>query len=244
MVESKAMDSSARVILTDPGPAIRAAWAAAFEDRPEVAIGDRPVFETEGAAWVVQTKRGHLDEDAREALGAGVEARLRATIRERFGGSLPADFAVCVPTDLASPRFAIAVSNGARNPHGVDDLLRVAIAAGAALQAVHMQNARERGSIDSIVLPPLGPPPVPVRERAELMWTAYALFRDAEMPDFPTMRRALAGLLVGADPDGGPGAYKRSFGTSKGRDDPKTTVPDKAAATVRLRRQTGEPEEG
>ncbi|MCA9609821.1 MAG: hypothetical protein KC619_29685 [Myxococcales bacterium] len=236
------MDSSVRVILTDPGPDIREAWTETFEDRPEVAIGDRAVFQTVAAAWVVQTKRGDLAPDARKALGIGVEKRLREIIRVQYGGSLPADFAVCVATSVGPPKFAIAVSNGARNPHGVDDRLRVAIAAGAALQAVHMQNAKARRSIDSIVLPPLGPESVPPRERAELMWTAYALFREAEMPDFPTMRRALSGLLVGADPDGGPGAFKRSFGTSR-PGDPKTTVPERAAATVRLRRQDIDPDD-
>ncbi len=234
------MDATARVILTDPDPAIRDAWAEAFADRPEVAIADRPVFETVVGAWVIQTKRGDLRDAARAALGAGVEQRLRATIRERFGGALPADFAVWVPTEGAPARVAIAVSDGARNPHGVDDSLRVAIASGAALQAVHMQNAASPGAIESVALPPLGPASVTPRARAELMWTAYALFREAEMPDFPTMRRALAGLLLGADPDGGPGALKRSFGTSRARDEHKTTIPERAAATVRLRRRDGD----
>lgn len=232
-----------KLVLADTNADILAEWRRAFEDRPEVQVAERSVLDVEASAWVVETKRGDLAEPVRAALGEAVEGRLRAGIRESFGGSLPADFAYTVPTDGDNPRFVIAVSNGARNPHGVDDPLRVALAAGAALQAVHKHNARAAGSIASIALPPVGPASVPARARAELMWTAYALFREAEMPDFATMRRALMGLLVGVDPEDGPGAYKRSFGTRASRDSVKSTLPDRHAATAQLRRRLDDAEE-
>ncbi len=220
------MDATVRVLLCDPDPAVRAAFGEAFEDRPEVTIVEGTVFATDARAWVVETKRGDLSHDALAALGPEVEARLRAEIGARFGGALPADFAVTVPRPDG---YVIAVSNGARNPHGVDDALRVAIAAGAALQAVHVANARAPGTIDSVALPPLGPAALPAPVRAELMWTAHELFREAVMPDFPTMRRALAGLLVGVDPGLGPGAYKRSFAVPESREVLKSTLPEKGA---------------
>ena len=45
----------------------------------------------------------------------------------------------------------------------VSDTMNVALACAAAFQAVHMQNAREPGSIASIALPGLGEPQIEIR---------------------------------------------------------------------------------
>lgn len=226
------MRAQVEVVLVDGDPEMIAAWERAFADRPEVEVRVGALTDTPAAAWVTETHRGELDPALVEALGAEVEAALRQTVREGFGGSLPADFAVWVPTGREAPAWLVATSGAPKNPEGVDDPMRVALGAGAALQAVHMH-----GGIDRIALPPLGPASVGADARAELMWTAYALFRDAELPDFPTMRRAIAGLLVGVDRSQGEGAYKRTFGVKRSRDSVKSTLPDKSAANAQLRKK-------
>ncbi|HLM72698.1 MAG TPA: hypothetical protein VK459_08400, partial [Polyangiaceae bacterium] len=62
-----------------------------------------------------------------------------------------------------------------------------------ALQAVHMQNAKEPGSIQSVALPGLGANTgrVPVEICADLMWTAYRMYLDKAFTDFKEMRAAL-----------------------------------------------------
>jgi hypothetical protein len=75
----------------------------------------------------------------------------------------------------------------------ISDTLNVALACAAAFQAIHMQNARQPGSITSVALPGLGAATgrVPVRVCANLMWTGYTLFNDYEFRDFEAMRAAL-----------------------------------------------------
>jgi hypothetical protein len=75
----------------------------------------------------------------------------------------------------------------------VSDTMNVALACAAAFQAVHMQNAREPGSIRSVALPGLGANTgqVPVEICADLMWSGYDLFRRQEFADFTAMRAAL-----------------------------------------------------
>jgi O-acetyl-ADP-ribose deacetylase (regulator of RNase III) len=79
----------------------------------------------------------------------------------------------------------------------ISDSLNVALACAAAFQAVHMQNAAEPGSIRAVALPGLGANTgqVPVEICADLMWTAYHLFREREFEDFALMRTALQEIL-------------------------------------------------
>jgi hypothetical protein len=81
----------------------------------------------------------------------------------------------------------------AASSEDISDTLNVALACAAAFQAVHMQNAREPGSIRSVALPGLGANTgkVPVEICADLMWTAHNLFREEEFTSFADMRAAL-----------------------------------------------------
>ena len=92
----------------------------------------------------------------------------------------------------------------------ISDTLNVALACAAAFQAVHMQNAREPGSIDSIALPGLGAQTgrVPVEICADLMWTGYSLFRRRAFDDFAAMRAALEEELGDLGPSSTPGKPK------------------------------------
>jgi len=224
-----------KVALAAVQPATLEAWRAVFSDRPEVEIIEAELTAQPHDAWVTATKRGDLEDAVRAALGEPVERAVQALIRERFGGSLPADFAVGVPTGGTHPKHLVAASNTPRNPHGINDHMRVALAAGAALQAVHVQNAAEPGSIRDVVLPRLGPETVSERHRAELMWTAYELFRQAELPDGAATRRALCDLLGGAAvKEAAAGTLKRTYRKRKTAASGKSTMPDRPSARAPL----------
>jgi len=79
----------------------------------------------------------------------------------------------------------------------VSDTMNVALACAAAFQVIHMQNAKLPGSIRSVAVPGLGANTgkVPVEICADLMWTAYNLFREREFTDFGDLRKALEGEL-------------------------------------------------
>jgi len=227
------MDARVQVLLTDPVGEMVAAWEEVFADRHRVKIVQSSPVDVPADAWAITARRGVPDGPWDAALPDAVTDALREQLRTRFGGALPTDHAVTVPTGRAHPRFVIAVSSAPTHPEGVDDVLRVAIASAAALQAVHMQNAAEPGSIGTIVLPRLGAPSVPAGRRAELMWTAHALFRQAELPDFQVMRLALTELLADVPRDAPPGAFKRRF--DLGARELKSTVPDRSAAQAQRR---------
>ncbi|HHH31612.1 MAG TPA: hypothetical protein ENK57_25140 [Polyangiaceae bacterium] len=232
------MSAAAKITLTTTDRDQLFAWRDAFEDRPEVSCALTPIAESGCDAWAVATKRGDLDPVVAEALGPELVPRLREQIRSAFGGSLPADFALCLETGGETPSHVIAVSNTPRNPEGVDDHMRVTLATGAALQAVVSENQKNPGAITSLALPALGPAAIPAAQRAELMWTAYDLFCKAEFPDFPTMRQAISGLLVGLRPQWIPGSYKRRFATlDRSRSAARETMRDGTAWRAQLERQ-------
>ena len=95
------------------------------------------------------------------------------------------------------PRYLISTPTMHGSSEDISDTLNVALACAAAFQAVHQQNAREPGSIRSVALPGLGANTgkVPVEICADLMWTAYSLFREHVFADFVVMRAALEAQL-------------------------------------------------
>src|SRR5205807_6911022 len=126
----------------------------------------------------------------------------------------------CVPTALDVPRYLISTPTMHASSQDISDTLNVALACAAAFQAVHMQNAREPGSIRSVALPGLGANTgkVPVEICADLMWTGYNLFRDREFSDYAEMRKALEEQLGDLGPTQTkhpPEAHPKSNGNSK-----------------------------
>jgi hypothetical protein len=110
------------------------------------------------------------------------------------------------------PRYLISTPTMVGSSDDVSDSLNVALACAAAFQMVHMQNARQPGGIRSVALPGLGAATgrVPVEICADLMWTAYDLFRRQEFTDFGAMRQALESEL------GDLGSFGSSFKPPKG----------------------------
>jgi hypothetical protein len=98
----------------------------------------------------------------------------------------------------------------------ISDTMNVALACAAAFQAVHIQNAKQVGSITSIALPGLGAATgkTPVEICADLMWSGYNLFRRRAFANYAAMRAALEAELgelgpssTGKSFSGGPPIY-------------------------------------
>lgn len=235
-----------KVSLVDINPKMIAAWRETFEENPEVEIVHGSMIDQEVSAWVSPTNSGGrmdggLDAVIKNFLGPGIEHSVRKQIGERYAGAMPVGHATCVSTGRPSPRFLISTPTMVASSEDVSDTMNVALAAAAAFQAVHMQNAVHAGSITSVALPGLGANTgrVPTEICADLMWTAYDLFRTAQFPDYATMRAALEGLLGDLGPTSKQGAYKKSFAQPPHMQH-KATVPDTAAAQAQLKKKIEE----
>lgn len=191
-----------RVVLVDVNKNMTRAWRGSFEEHPEVEILDGSMLDQQVSAWVSPTNArgsmdGGLDLVIKRHLGASIENRVQAEIKRIYGGFLPIGHAVCVPTGHLIPGHVISTPTMVGSSDDISDTLNVALACAAAFQMVHMQNAREPGSIRSVALPGLGANTgrVPPEICADLMWTAYDIFRRQEFTDFGVMRQALEAEL-------------------------------------------------
>jgi O-acetyl-ADP-ribose deacetylase (regulator of RNase III) len=187
-----------KIVLVDINPKMIAAWRSTFEENPEVEIVAGSMLAQRVDAWVTPTNArasmdGGLDAAIKGHFGPAIETRVQAEIRRRFGGLLAVGHATCVSTGAARPGFLISTPTMAASSEDISDTLNVALACAAAFQAVHMQNAREPGTIESVALPGLGANTgrVPAEICADLMWTGYSLFRRRAFDDFAAMRAAL-----------------------------------------------------
>ncbi len=191
-----------RVVLTDINPKMIAAWRDSFEENPEVDIVQGSMLDQPVSAWVTPTNAkasmdGGLDAVIKKNLGAAIEKAVQGEVKRRYGGTMPVGTATCVPTGRDQPRFLISTPTMVGSSDDISATLNVALACCAAFQAVHMHNAEHGGQIRSIALPGLGAATgrTPVEICADLMWTAYNLFREKEFTDYGEMRRALEEIL-------------------------------------------------
>lgn len=184
-----------KVVLVDVNAKVVEAWLAAFADTPEVEICKGSLLGQNVDAWVSPTNsRGRMDGgvDAviKRHLGAGIQLRVQRAIRNQFGGSLPVGSAVCVPSGATNPKFLISTPTMVQSVQNVSETLNVALACAAAFQAIHMQNEKKPGSIESVALVGMGAATggVPPRVCANLMWTGYTLFNDHYFRDYDGLR--------------------------------------------------------
>jgi O-acetyl-ADP-ribose deacetylase (regulator of RNase III) len=187
-----------KVVLCDINEKMVKAWRDTFEENPEVEILQGSMVEMQTSAWVSPTNSagrmdGGLDLVIKRFLTDKVEALVQQQIKQEFAGKLPLGRTTCVPTGKTMPAYLISTPTMVGSNEDISDTLNVALACAAAFQAVHTQNAKQPGSIRSIALPGLGANTgkVPVEICADLMWTAYNLFREKAFPDFASMRAAL-----------------------------------------------------
>ncbi len=218
-----------RVTLCDINAKMIAAWRDTFEENPEVDIINGSMLDQTASAWVTPTNSkgsmdGGLDGVIKRDMGGSIEKKVQAAIRDQYSGAMPVGFATCVPTGRPSPRFLISTPTMVGSSENISDTMNVALACAAAFQAVHMQNLRHPGSIRSVVLPGLGAATgqTPVEICADLMWTAYDLFREAAFTDFAAVRQALEKILgdLGPSTMKGKGAAKIAAGQVAGAQAP------------------------
>jgi O-acetyl-ADP-ribose deacetylase (regulator of RNase III) len=228
-----------KVVLVDINPRMVKAWRASFEENPEVEIEQGSMLDQEVDAWITPTNArasmdGGLDGVIKGHFGPAIERRVQAEIRRLHGGLLPVGHATCVPTGSARPAFLISTPTMMASSEDISDTLNVALACAAAFQAVHMQNAREPGSIGSIALPGLGAQTgrVPVEICADLMWTGYSLFRRRAFEDFAAMRAALEEELGDLGPSSTFVKPKGKAGGTPGPAAAGPSPPPKPAPTV------------
>lgn len=187
-----------KVVLVDVNPGMIKAWQESFEGNPEVEIVHGSMLEQHVSAWATPTNSqgrmdGGLDGVIKRYLGPKIEKRVQQAIKDEHGGRLPIGRATCVATDAPLPKYLISTPTMVGSSDDISATMNVVLAAAAAFQAVHMQNERLPGSIRSVALPGLGAATgrVPVEICADLMWTAYDLFREHAFTDFGAMRQAL-----------------------------------------------------
>ncbi|MER5423464.1 macro domain-containing protein [Streptosporangium roseum] len=199
-----------KVVLVDVNAKVVQAGRAAFADTPEVEIHKGSILTRHVDAWVSPTNsRGRMDGGVDAAikrhLGAGIQLRVQRAIRDRFGGSLPVGSAVCVPSGATNPKFLISTPTMVESVQDVSETLNVALACAAAFQAIHMQNEKEPGSIESVALVGMGAATggVPPRVCANLMWTGYTLFNDYYFQDYDDLRKTICEQLddIGSRPE-------------------------------------------
>jgi O-acetyl-ADP-ribose deacetylase (regulator of RNase III) len=191
-----------RVKLVDVNPKMIKAWRDSFEDNPEVEIIEGSMLDQHVSAWVTPTNAkasmdGGLDGVIKRQLGAQIEKKVQAEVKKKYGGTMPVGTATCVETGADTPRFLISTPTMVGSSDDISASLNVALACCAAFQMVHMHNTEHGGQIRSIALPGLGAATgrTPVEICADLMWTAYNLFREKEFSSFDEMRKALEEIL-------------------------------------------------
>jgi O-acetyl-ADP-ribose deacetylase (regulator of RNase III) len=197
-----------KVVLVDVNPSMIAAWRHSFEGNPEVEIMHGSMLDQPVSAWVSPTNSaarmdGGLDLVIKNFLGAGIEKAVQAQVKQRYSGSMPVGHSVIVPSNKPQPRFLISTPTMVGSSDNIGATMNVALACAAAFQAAHWQNTEEPGSVRSIALPGLGAQTgrVPVEICADLMWTAYDLFREHAFRDFAQMRMALESILGDLSPN-------------------------------------------
>lgn len=193
-----------RVVLVDINRAVVASWQTAFADEPGVEIVRGSIVKRATDAWVTPTNGrgsmdGGVDAVVNRHFGGRIQGLVQAEIGKKFGGLLPVGSATCVPTGGLTPRFLISTPTMLSTSEDVSGTLNVALACAAAFQAIHMQNAADPGSVTSVAIPGLGAATgrVPPRVCANLMWTAYTLFREYVFRDYDTLRTAVLTQLGG-----------------------------------------------
>lgn len=199
---------SLQVTLIDVNPKMVEAWRGVFANEPNIAIVKGSITDQRSDAWVSPTNArgemgGGVDGAVKKALGAQIQRRVQRAINEEYGGSMAIGYATCVPTGRRQPSWLISTPTMSNDSAPIRDTLNVALSCCAAFEAIAMHNALHIATIDSVAIPGLGTGTgrVPVDACAELMFTAYNLFRRRFFEDFAAMHEAFETEIRGIAPE-------------------------------------------
>lgn len=204
-------DQDVQVVLVDINKKMVEAWRETFEENPEVKIVQGSMLDQQVGAWVTPTNSGGrmdggLDLVIKNKLGQQVQTNVQSAIKSEFGGSLPVGHATCVPAKSSTgyPSYLISTPTMHASSEDISDKLNTALACAAAFQKVYEINQEQPGTIVSVALPGLGANTgrVQVEICADLMWTAYNLFRQGKLTDPDATRAALEDELGDLTPMG------------------------------------------
>lgn len=196
-----------QVVLVDVNPSMVSAWRRVFAEEPGVQVQQGSLLACAADAWVTPTNSkarmdGGLDGAIRAHFGARIQARVQREIAKLYHGHLPLGHATCVETGVSRPGFLVSTPTMHFRTEDVSDTLNTALACAAAFQAVFEKNQSTPGAIATLAMPGLGAGTgrVPTDLCAELMWSAYDLFREGGFPSFIAMRAALEERLGNLGP--------------------------------------------
>jgi O-acetyl-ADP-ribose deacetylase (regulator of RNase III) len=172
-----------KLLLTDPKAELCDAWAAAFEDYPEVEIVNGhfeqiPVFDCMvSAANSFGLMDGGVDLAITNFFGPALQARVQQLILARYNGEQPVGSSFIVETGHPTHPF-LAHTPTMRVPMPIAGTDHVYLAMKAMLQAVRDFNA-ESQRIQTVVCPGLGTATgrVPAAEAARQMALAYHYYK-------------------------------------------------------------------
>ena len=172
-----------KLLLADPKAELCDAWAAAFEEYPEVEIFNGrfeqvPAFDCMvSAANSFGLMDGGVDLAITNYFGATLQARVQQVILKRYNGEQPVGSSFIVETGHPAHPF-LAHTPTMRVPMPIADTDHVYLAMKAMLQAVQDFNAADE-RIQTVVCPGLGTATgrVPFAEAARQMALAYRYYQ-------------------------------------------------------------------
>ena len=208
-----------KLTLVDLNPKMIDAWLGVFDGEPNVEVVRGSLLDEHVDAWIAPTNaraqmNGGLDAAIRAELGAGIQARVRRSVQSEHGDFIPVGRATCVRTGRSAPAWLVSTPTMVGAADEVSSTKHVALACGAALQAVCLLNRAMPGSVRSVAMPGLGAGTgrVPHAVCAELMWAAYQLFSSQLFHTFDDMRAALEYELGELDHGERPSVWTRTRG--------------------------------
>jgi O-acetyl-ADP-ribose deacetylase (regulator of RNase III) len=196
-----------KVVLCDINPKMIAAWKDSFEENPEVDVIQGSMLDQQCSAYVTPTNAkasmdGGLDGVLKRKFGQALQTKVQAEVKKLYNGHMKVGQATCVESGADMPKYIISTPTMAGASDDISNSLNVALTCCAAFQMVHIHNNAVQGgsggsAIRSVALPGLGTGTgrMPVEIAADLMWTAYNLFREKEFKDFDEMKKALEEIL-------------------------------------------------
>lgn len=186
------------IVLVEVNRQVVRAWREALAGEPSVEIVQGSLFDQRVDAWVSPTNaraqmNGGLDGLLARTFGPTLEARVQREVERLFDGVMPVGAATCVETGLSLPRYLVSAPTMYDAAENVSLTDNVALACGAALQAIAQHNRAGGEPIRSVALTGMGTGTggVSPERCAALMACAIRLHQERDFDGFAELELAL-----------------------------------------------------